>query len=72
MWHALDPAPLVAGWRIDRDRPLIVAAVLAVLFLGVLHGMLAAIAMSILAAVKRFSEPVVHELGQFGLPATSS
>jgi MFS superfamily sulfate permease-like transporter len=66
LWHALNPAPLVAVWRMNRDRLLMVAAVLAVLFLGVLHGMLVAIAMSILAAVKRFSEPVLHELGRLG------
>jgi len=66
LWHALNPAPLVAVWRMNRDRLLMVAAVLAVLFLGVLHGMLVAIAMSILGAVKRFSEPVLHELGRLG------
>jgi SulP family sulfate permease len=38
--------------------------VLAVLTLGVMHGMLAAIGLSLLDALRRFSQPVVHELGE--------
>ena len=64
--HALDPKPLLALWRMNRDRLLLLAAIVAVLVLGVMHGMLAAIALSLLAALKRFSEPVVHELGELG------
>ena len=64
LWHALSPRPLVAAWRLDRDRFLIVAATAAVLLLGVLNGLLLAIAVSVLAALRRFSLPVVHELGQ--------
>jgi MFS superfamily sulfate permease-like transporter len=45
---------------------LIIAAALAVLALGVLDGMLVAIGLSILAALQRFSQPVVHELGELG------
>ncbi len=68
LWHALSPAPLLATWRLRRDRLLIVGAVLAVLWLGLLHGMLAAIALSLVEALRRFSEPVVQELA--GLPGT--
>ena len=48
----------------NRDRLLVVGAALAVLVLGVLDGMLAAVGLSVLAALQRFSQPVVHELGE--------
>ena len=66
LWHALSPKPLLAVWRMNRDRGLIVAAAVAVLVLGVLDGMLVAVGLSILAALQRFSQPVVHELGELG------
>lgn len=66
LWHALSPQPLLAVWRMNRDRVLVVGAALAVLALGVLDGILAAIGLSILAALQRFSQPVVHELGELG------
>lgn len=66
LWHSLSPAPLIAVWAMRRDRLLIVGAVLAVLFFGVLHGMLAAIALSIFEALRRFSQPALYELGQLG------
>ena len=66
LWHALSPGPLLAQWRTGRDRGLLVIAVLAVLLLGVLHGMLVAVGMSALAALRRFSQPVLHELGELG------
>jgi SulP family sulfate permease len=64
LWHALSPRPLLAVWAMNRDRLLVVGAVAAVLVLGVLDGMLAAIALSIAAALRGFSQPLVHELGQ--------
>lgn len=66
LWHALSLQPLLSVWRMNRDRWLLLAAVLAVLLLGVLDGMLAAIGLSVLAALHRFSQPVVHELGELG------
>lgn len=66
LWHALSPKPLVAVWRMNRDRVLVIGAAVAVLALGVLNGMLAAIGLSVLAALRRFSQPVVHELGKLG------
>lgn len=66
LWHALNPRPLLEVWRMNRDRVLIVGAVAAVLAFGVSHGMLFAIALSLLAALRRFSQPVVHELGELG------
>ncbi len=64
LWHALNPRPILEVWRMRRDRLLIVGAVLAVLLFGVLHGMLAAIALSLVEALRRFSQPIVHELGE--------
>lgn len=68
LWHALSPRPLLATWRLGRDRLLVCGAVVAVLALGLLHGMLAAVALSIVEALRRFSLPVLHELG--ALPGT--
>lgn len=64
--HALNPRPLLEVWRMRRDQVLLVTAVLAVLMFGVLHGMIAAVGLSLVAALRRFSLPVVHELGALG------
>lgn len=64
--HALSVQPLVVFWRMNRDRALLVGAALGVLVLGVLDGMLAAVGLSLLAALQRFSQPVLHELGALG------
>jgi sulfate permease, SulP family len=66
LWHALSPRPILALWRMNRDRLLIVTAAVAVICFGVLDGLLAAIGLSVLAALQRFSQPVVHELGELG------
>lgn len=66
LWHALNPRPLLEVWRMNRDRVLIVGAVAAVLCFGVLDGMLIAIGLSLMTALRRFSLPVVHELGELG------
>ena len=66
LWHALNPRPLLEVWKMNRDQFLMLGAILAVLVFGVLHGMLAAIGLSLVAALRRFSLPVVHELGELG------
>lgn len=66
LWHALSVRPMLAVWRMNRDRALLAGAVLSVLVLGVLGGMLAAIGLSLLGALQRFSQPVLHELGELG------
>jgi MFS superfamily sulfate permease-like transporter len=66
LWHALSIDPLLKVWHMNRDRWLLLAAVLAVLLLGVLDGILVAIGLSVLGALHRFSQPVVHELGELG------
>jgi SulP family sulfate permease len=60
--HALNPQPLLELWRINRDQYLTLAAIAAVLFFGVLHGMLIAVALSIASAIRTFSQPAVREL----------
>lgn len=64
--HALSPAPIVTLFRIARDQWIALAAVMGVLGLGVLNGMLAAIALSIAQLLYRLSRPSVSELGQVG------
>lgn len=64
--HTLNPAifrPYLA-WR--RDRLVIVAAVLGVLLLGVLDGLLAAIGISLMLLLQRFSESTITVLGRLG------
>ncbi|GAB3629967.1 membrane protein [Pandoraea terrae] len=51
-------------WR--RDRLLVVAACVAVLLLGVLHGLLTAIGISLALTLRKFSEPKVSQLGRLG------
>jgi len=62
--HALDPAPLQRLWRLHRDELLAAASIVAVIVLGVLHGMMLAVLLSIVAAVKRFSQARVSVLGE--------
>ncbi|MDI1293011.1 MAG: SulP family inorganic anion transporter [Methylobacter sp.] len=64
--HALNPKALLYLWRINRDQYLALAAVLAVLAFGVLHGMLIAVGLSLAAAIRTFSQPVVRELAELG------
>lgn len=62
--HALDPAPVIRLWRIDRDQYLALIAAVGVLLLGALHGMLLAVALSVVAIIRRLSDPTVISLGQ--------
>ncbi|MFG1290252.1 SulP family inorganic anion transporter [Xanthobacter versatilis] len=64
--HALDPAPLARLWTLGRDQYVAVAAAVAVLALGVLNGMLVAIALSLTAVVQRLAAPQVAQLGRLG------
>lgn len=62
--HALSPAPFVRLFRIGRDQWIGIAAAAGVLALGVLNGMLIAIALSIAELLYRLSHPSVSELGR--------
>lgn len=64
--HALSPKSLLYLWRMDRDQYLALAAVIAVLAFGVLHGMLLAIGLSLASAMRSFSQPLVRELAELG------
>jgi len=64
--HTLDPAPLRTYFDWRRDRFVAVAAVVAVLLLGVLDGLLAAIAVSLLRLLQGFSRASVSWLGRLG------
>ena len=64
--HALDPAPLLRLWRIDRDQYIALAAALGVMILGVVDGMLVAVALSIIAILQRMSTPKIIALGRLG------
>ena len=64
--RALDPAPLVRLWRLKRDPGVALGAAAAVLALGVLDGMMAAIVLSLAALVRRLATPRVVALGRLG------
>lgn len=51
-------------WR--RDRTVVIASVLAVLCLGILDGLLAGVAISLIMMLRRFSQASVGELGRLG------
>lgn len=62
--HALDPKPLLRLWRIDRDQIVALTAMAGVLALGVLNGMLVAMALSVVALIQRLATPVLITLGR--------
>ena len=64
--HTLRPLVFRPYFNWRRDRTVIVAAVVAVLTLGVLDGLLAAVAVSLLMLLKRLAESSVSVLGRLG------
>ncbi|HEY4135376.1 MAG TPA: SulP family inorganic anion transporter [Alphaproteobacteria bacterium] len=64
--HALDPAPFLRLWRLDRDQYIALAAAGGVLLFGVLDGMLLAIALSLAAMIHRLASPHIALLGRLG------
>jgi MFS superfamily sulfate permease-like transporter len=62
--HALSPQPIVRLWQLQRDQLVASLAVVAVLVLGVLNGMLVAVALSVVAIMHRLSMPSVAVLGR--------
>jgi MFS superfamily sulfate permease-like transporter len=68
LFHALNPAPLLRLWRIRRDNYVATAAVVAVIFLGVLDGMLVAVGLSLLALLQRLAGTRITRLGR--IPGT--
>lgn len=66
--HNLWPKALIATLRLGSDAWLALVAGAGVLWFGVLFGMLLAVALSLLLALRRFAQPLVSELGL--LPGT--
>jgi len=64
--HALDPAPIIRLFRLRRDHWVALTAAAGVLGLGVLDGMLAAIALSIAMLLYDMAHPSISELGRVG------
>jgi MFS superfamily sulfate permease-like transporter len=64
--HALDPRPLVRLWRLNKDQYVAAVAVVGVMILGVVGGMLVAVALSIAATLQRMSSPTIATLGKLG------
>ncbi len=64
--HTLRPAAFRPAFTLHRDRLVIVASVVAVLSFGVLDGLLAAVAVSLLMLLRRLSESTVSILGRLG------
>jgi MFS superfamily sulfate permease-like transporter len=62
--HTLRPSVFSPYFTLHRDRLVVIAAVLAVLLLGVLDGLLVAIAVSLVMLLRRLSESSVTILGQ--------
>ena len=70
LFHALDPRPLLRLWQVNRDQYVAVVAAVGVLVIGALYGMLLAVALSVLAIVRKLADPRIDRLGQ--LPGTSN
>jgi MFS superfamily sulfate permease-like transporter len=64
--HALDPAPIVRLWRLDRDQYSALAATLSVLLLGILDGLLVAVFLSFAIFIRRLAVAHVARLGRLG------
>ena len=62
--HTLRPAVFRPYFNWQRDRTVIIAAVVAVLALGVLDGLLVAVGVSLLMLLKRLAHSSVVELGR--------
>lgn len=64
--HNLWPTAVLSTLRLGGDAWLALVAAAGVLLFGVLFGMLLAVALSLLLAIRRFALPLVSELGQLG------
>ena len=64
--HTFDPAVFRPYFRWHRDRLVVCAAVVAVLWFGVLDGLLAGIAFSLVTMLRGLSVPAVSTLGRLG------
>ena len=64
--HSLNPAPLMHLWLLNRDQYVALAAAFGVLAFGIVDGMVLAIALSVMAALRRLASPRIEQLGRLG------
>jgi MFS superfamily sulfate permease-like transporter len=64
--HSLRLAAFRSYFQWRRDRVVVVASILAVLCLGILDGLLAGVAISLIMLLRRFSQSGLGELGRLG------
>ena len=64
--HALSPRPISSLFHLGRDQWLAVAAALGVLLLGIVNGLLLAVALSLLGFLRRLAYPQLSVLGRTG------
>jgi MFS superfamily sulfate permease-like transporter len=64
--HSLKLSTLRPYFQWRRDRLVVIASIIGVLVLGVLDGLMAAVGVSILLMLRRFSESRLSELGRLG------
>ncbi len=61
---ALNPRPLRHFWRVGRDFKLALTAAVGVLVLGVVNGMMLAVALSLIGTLRRLASPRIEQLGR--------
>ena len=66
--HNLWPRSVIESLHLGKDAWLAIFTAIAVLIFGVLFGMLVAVALSVILAIRHFSEPLVVEIAR--LPGT--
>jgi MFS superfamily sulfate permease-like transporter len=64
LMHSLDPGPLLRLWRLNKDQYVAAVAAIGVMILGVVDGMIVAVALSIAATLQRMSNPTLAKLGE--------
>ncbi|HEX3423111.1 MAG TPA: SulP family inorganic anion transporter [Sphingomicrobium sp.] len=64
--HALSPRPIYSLFRLNRDQWIALAAAVGVLLLGLVNGLLLAVALSVLGLLRRLAYPDLSVLGRTG------
>jgi anti-anti-sigma factor len=64
--HALSPRPIYSLFRLGRDQWVAMTAAVGVLVLGIVNGLLLAVAMSVLGLLRRLAYPKLSVLGRTG------
>lgn len=64
--HALSPMPIYSLFRLGRDQWVAVTAAVGVILLGIVNGLLLAVALSVLGLLRRLAYPEISVLGRTG------